>query len=176
MPTESVPAASVTFTIGEQAIEMTELQDVPLDDKEWEALYADHGEKDLKIMHLGPYTYNCWLQALDKVYKSDPDMFKEKIVLCKYTCMPWRYFAALNTICERHLAHALAYFRMQQSQLETRKRKEAEEAEKREKRKRFDINDPNADPPSEEWVWTTEAHPGIGRGNTQHARCWQYVG
>ena len=109
------------------------------------------------------------LQRLQMAFQKDPRNFETTWVCRKYACMPWRYFVALNWICERKLKRPLAYFRVEKPRLEA---KERQQRARLMGSTEFDINNPNAIPPSDDWEWITTTHPGMGRGTIQYATCW----
>ena len=159
------------FTYGRHSMLMANLQGAELAaDAEWEVLFADYPFRhDLTPIHLGPDTVKDWKWRLKMKFKQDPRNFETDWVRRKYTCMPWRYFVALAWICEEELKRPLAYFRVEKPRIEAKERRE---------RARlmngagFDINDPNAIPPSADWEWQTAIHPGMGKGTKQYATCW----
>lgn len=159
------------FQYGSHSMLQFDLQGAELyADAEWEILFADYPFRhDLKPVHLGPDSVNDWSRRLKMAFQKDPRNFEAQWVRRKYTCMPWRYFVALNWICERELKRPLAYFRVEKPRLEAKERQERARLMGNAK---FDINDPNAIPPSDDWEWLTTTHPGMGKGTIQYATCW----
>ena len=168
---QAIQRECVTFQIGEQAIQVAVLKEneITLDDREWEALFAGR-TADLQPVHLESVSNERWFDALMVEYKKEADIFKCNYVFCTYRNMPWRYFVALNKICERFLGEPLEHFR---EQLEAKKR---EETKKREQAKHlhFDIHDANATPPSPNWYWTAQPSEGFGRGRKETTWYWAH--
>ena len=126
-------APAITFTWGKDIIPMKELKGVKLEkDKELEVLYEyPFSEDHFEPKHLGPYTIQHWWSQLEIAYNEDPSNFETNWVRRKYTCMPWRYFAALAQICDEKLKKPLKYFRIDKPLEEATKAKEAKEREQR---------------------------------------------
>ena len=181
LPKKSANTALAAVALSDSGSYVDFIKDVMYDvsepqltlDTELEVIHADYpfhlDSPRMKFMHLGPHSIADWRRALVRAHDANPAAFAAEWAQRDYTIVPWRFFTALVSVCEDKLRRPLSYFRID---LPAKAAKEAAARAKLMDGAGFDVNDPDAIPPSDDWVWTTEVHKSGGKGQTQKASRW----
>ena len=181
LPKKHANTASVVVGLSDSGSYVDFLKDVMYDlsdadcklDTELEVLHGQYpfhlDSRRMQMMHLGPHSIADWHRALVRAHDANPAAFAAQWAQRDYRVVPWRFFAALAQVCEDKLRRPLSYFRID---LPAKAAKEAAARAKLMNGAGFDVNDPDAIPPSDDWEWITEVHKSGGRGQTQKVCRW----